>query len=262
METNEISFKISFDRRQLTVFLAFLLLAWHPGFLGSETLTLTTYYPAPYGGYVSLLTTNQTLLARDGGNVGIQTQSPGSVLHVNGITQVVDPAASADTAAYGTFGVTRPANGNTLSYIAMTRQGNVVKSMGIDASNNWVFGLPQAGTQRITSPQMVITQGGNMGIADSAPAERLTVNGNVSISGDIILNPAQTSSIRNVCTRVYYGIGAQAFCPSNARVMGFTGDGVARVWGFLPLNQTSTGTGRYIVIGEDWAGYMTCCRMN
>jgi hypothetical protein len=43
--------------------------------------------------------------------------------------------------------------------------------------------------------------------------------------------------------------------------MGFMGDGVARVWGFLPLNQTSTGVGRYIVLGEDWGGTMVCCRI-
>lgn len=262
METSEISLKLTFSRRQIVVLLAFLLLAWHPGYLGSETLTLTTYYPAPYGGYVSLLTTNQTLLARDGGNVGVGIATPGSKLHVNGITQVVEPGASADTYAYGTFGVTRQASGSTLTYIAMTRQGQVVKAMGIDSSNNWVFGLPQAGNQVITSPQMVITQGGNVGINNSWPSERLTVSGNLSVSGDIVLNPANTSTIRNVCTRVSYTIGGQVFCPNGSRVMGFVGDGVARVWGFLPLNQTSTGTGKYIVLGEDWGGTMICCRMN
>lgn len=260
METTEISLKLNFSRRQITVLLAFFLLAWHPGFIGSETLTLTTYYPAPYGGYVSLLTTNQTLLARDGGNVGIGTAGPGSKLHVAGITQITDDTASADTAAYGTFGVTRPASGQTLTYIAMTRQGNVVKAMGIDASNNWIFGLPQAGTQRITSPQMTITQGGNVGINNSWPSERLSVTGNISVTGDIIMTPG-TGFIRNVCSRVQYSIGPQAFCPAGARVMGFMGDGVARVWGFLPLNQTSTGVGRYIVLGEDWGGTMVCCRI-
>ncbi len=35
----------------------------------SENLTITTYYPAPYGGYVSILTTGGTILARDSGNV-------------------------------------------------------------------------------------------------------------------------------------------------------------------------------------------------
>jgi len=42
---------------------------------GSETLQITTYYPAPYGGYTRLLTTDTTLLARDSGNVGIGTNT-------------------------------------------------------------------------------------------------------------------------------------------------------------------------------------------
>ncbi len=262
METTEISLKLNFSRRQITLLLALLLLSWHPGFLGSETLTLTTYYPAPYGGYVSLLTTNQTLLARDGGNVGIGIAGPGSKLHVAGITQVNDPAAAADTAAYGTFGVTRPASGSTLSYIAMTRQGNVVKSMGIDSSNSWVFGLPQAGSQLITSPQMVITQGGNMGVNTSWPTEKMHIaNGNFRLeNGNLVMTAG--NYITNVCSRMGYGVGGQAFCPAGSRVVGYMGDGVARVWGFLPLNQTSNGNGMYIVLGEDWGGVMTCCYFN
>ncbi|MEK7721109.1 MAG: hypothetical protein AAB359_01825, partial [Elusimicrobiota bacterium] len=51
---------------------------------GSETLTLTTYYPAPYGGYVSLLTTGQTVLARDSGSVGIGVANPSGKLQVSG----------------------------------------------------------------------------------------------------------------------------------------------------------------------------------
>lgn len=76
MKTKEITFKIKFNRHQATALMALFFLAWHPAFLGSETLTLTTYYPAPYGGYVSLLTTQQTLLARDAGRVGIGTANP------------------------------------------------------------------------------------------------------------------------------------------------------------------------------------------
>lgn len=85
METvHKITIELSLTRRKALVILALFFLCWRPGSLGSETLTMTTYYPAPYGGYARMLTTNQTLLARDGGNVGIATNAPAARLHVRG----------------------------------------------------------------------------------------------------------------------------------------------------------------------------------
>lgn len=85
MENSDtINISLAVSRRTVLFLLAALFLAWKPGYLGSETLTLTTYYPAPYGGYASLLTTGQTVLARDGGNVGIGTASPTGKLDIVG----------------------------------------------------------------------------------------------------------------------------------------------------------------------------------
>ncbi len=49
-----------------------------------ETYTMETYYPAPVGVYTTVTVTSGTVLARDGGNVGIGTASPADKLHVNG----------------------------------------------------------------------------------------------------------------------------------------------------------------------------------
>lgn len=73
METTRnviIEFKLT--KARALFFLAFFFLTWHPAFLGSEILTLTTYYPAPFGGYVSLLSTGSSYFARDGGGVAIR----------------------------------------------------------------------------------------------------------------------------------------------------------------------------------------------
>jgi hypothetical protein len=56
--------------------------------LGSETLTLTTTYPAPSGIYNRIITTGlggaSTVLNRDLGNTGIGTAAPGYKLEVAG----------------------------------------------------------------------------------------------------------------------------------------------------------------------------------
>lgn len=52
--------------------------------LGSETVTLSTYYPAPSGVYVNMITTGNTYLARDGGAVGVQNSAPARTLDVTG----------------------------------------------------------------------------------------------------------------------------------------------------------------------------------
>jgi len=49
----------------------------------TEEITLTTYYPAPYGDYNELLVSGNTYLAVDSGNVGIGTSSPQAQLDVS-----------------------------------------------------------------------------------------------------------------------------------------------------------------------------------
>ncbi|MDX6770855.1 MAG: hypothetical protein SF051_15075 [Elusimicrobiota bacterium] len=68
-----------------TALAAALLLSVVPE-LGSESVTLSTYYPAPSGVYTNMITTGNTYLARDGGNVGVGTSGPTAKLHVNGTT--------------------------------------------------------------------------------------------------------------------------------------------------------------------------------
>jgi len=60
-------------------FYAFLLAILGIGAtLMAEDITLTTYYPAPYGAYDELTTTGNTYLATTSGNVGIGTTDPGA----------------------------------------------------------------------------------------------------------------------------------------------------------------------------------------
>lgn len=56
-----------------------------------ETLTMTSYYPAPLGVYNKLTSTGKTVLARDGGSVGIGTgtedPSPTAALEIKSTTK-------------------------------------------------------------------------------------------------------------------------------------------------------------------------------
>ena len=115
------------------------------------------------------------------GNVGIGIISPASKLHVIGKTQITDGIASADTQNYSTFGVTREASSSPLAYIAMTRSGNTVRAMGIDGSNNWIFGAPTANTQVISNPWVTINTSGNVGIGTTAPNDKLSI-GNAGVA--------------------------------------------------------------------------------
>lgn len=71
-----------------------------PAALSTESMTLTTFYPAPYGVYTQLRSTRNTFLAYQGDRVGIGTVTPGSKLGINGEV-AVGSAYSANAAPSG-----------------------------------------------------------------------------------------------------------------------------------------------------------------
>lgn len=202
--------QLKLSRKHCLFALAFAFLCFHPRPLGSETLRLTTYYPAPYGGYVALLTTGDngtpagvnTLLARDAGFVGIGTPGPVAKLDVQG--------------------------------------GNINTSGNLLA--NGVLRVSGAGDSWIT---------GRVGIGMS-PAFNLDVAGDLRVSG----------SIYSACTRVHYSFGGNESCSGGYRVVGFYGDNSASppVLGFVPVSGSGTGAGTYVILSQDYAGWMICCK--
>lgn len=192
---NIVTIQFKFTRDKALLLMALFFLCWQPRVLNSETLTLTTYYPAPYGGYVSLMTTGQTLLARDGGNVGVgmgsgvfptqrfQVNPPGANTFVvdsagnvgygtanpsgrmdlrfptSGGMQVSDNSAP-DTQSYAPFGVTRSASGADQAYIGLTKQGTYPWAIGVAGNNRMIIGASEAGTKIIRSPLFGVTPAG------------------------------------------------------------------------------------------------------
>jgi hypothetical protein len=257
--TNELNIQLSISRKAALPLLVIFFLCWHPGFIGSESLTLTTYYPAPYGGYVSLLTTSQTLLARDGGNVGIGLGAavPTSKLHVQGNANVVGdmqanrvkfPGVGGNSNVAGDYySIYQEAGGWSHPYPDLRIQYHT--GISYDAYQSYGghrFFTGYDGTGNPSGLQMQITAGVDV-------TNDLRVGQNLYVAGTIM----------NVCTRVSYRVGFVDACPSGTRVMGSSGDGcVGRtcVTGFLPAGNTTNPWGTYIVIGDDWAGTMVCCK--
>lgn len=246
METTEISLKLSFDRKQITLLLALFLLAWHPGFLGSETLTLTTYYPAPYGGYVSILTTNQTLLARDAGNVGIRvgtTNVPRRPLDVNG--EIVTSSR-----------LTMAQNMDTTS-----------RTWHLDNSGGRFRVFEQPNINVSGSEWLTILTGGNVGIGTTAPTQKLQVaNGNLLITGNGTTTgnlTIQNGNINGLCSVVAYGFAPTSPCPARMRAIAFYGTAGCNSGGLLFLGGNLQDPGRWRShVEQNCSGNMLCCRIS
>lgn len=87
--------------------LFFIFCLFSAGF--SEDITITTYYPSPYGSYQELRTYGNTYLATDpGGQVGIGTTTPAAKLDVNGEIRLTIPVLG-----YG---------GDPVNYLPATRR--------------------------------------------------------------------------------------------------------------------------------------------
>ncbi|MFA6030830.1 MAG: hypothetical protein WC969_13310 [Elusimicrobiota bacterium] len=170
MSRDSFVVQFRFSRAHALWALALALLCVHPGELGSEQLTLTTYYPAPYGVYRDMLTTMTTTLSRDGGTtaIGAGGVAAGYKSQVNG-SQYVTGTSMANTLVV---------NGNA------TVGGNLgvgsINVTNLTATNLWATNAT-IGTNNVT--QLNLTNG--------------VVNNQLWFNG----------YMWNVCVTRYYGAG-------------------------------------------------------
>lgn len=182
-----------------------------------ENITITTYYPSPYGVYNELTTKSNAYLATDEGSVGIGNTSPAYKLDVGGIIAVTQ----------GSFFYAR--YNNTDAYrSSLNWQG---LQLGNNGSNYIVAGRTLAGgelrfvvnnssdfpTMNGTTA-MTITRDANVGIGTTSPAGKLEVVGNVVVHSNVADN----------CDWVTLGTGGTYLCPAGKFVAGtrdLTGDG-------------------------------------
>lgn len=160
-------------RKTCNFFYAFLLAVLGVGAtIMAEDITLTAYYPAPYGAYEKLSTTGNTYLATNSGNVGIGMTAPSSLVHI-----------------YESVNLNRAQllieNPNTIGV-----RGDAVIELRTRSSSFYVLSNDDLDEFYITDPtpppstaRFMIDGNGNVGIATISPRATLDVYGTIAVNG-------------------------------------------------------------------------------
>jgi hypothetical protein len=188
-----IHFDISCSASNLRFCLIALMLVSAAVDVASESVTLATYYPAPSGVYAQMITTGNTYLSRDSGNVGIGTMTPAQKLEVNGSVKI-DGAGIYNTSGFQLVETSAndwtrwnqgssAANGNVMyQSLALPTGGLSVGTLSSQGLGN----IYATGTLQVAGAGSSYIQG-NLGVGPkpggSFPASTLDVNGTIVSRG-------------------------------------------------------------------------------
>lgn len=172
-----VRFNLTFSRRFVTAAGAAAIMLCAVPELDSESVTLSTYYPAPSGVYTNMITTGNTFLARDGGAVAIGTVTPVA----NSKLTVVGGSIA------GNYGIT-PRYANWASY-GVGDGGAAIYNDSAGYQGLMLVGNNSGGTLRRVKVW-----------------DEMTVNGSMRASAAIVYQGA-------ACTDQLYGLGV-SYCPA------------------------------------------------
>lgn len=174
----KLTFDLTFSRRFLTWTGAAAIMLCAVPELDSESVTLSTYYPAPSGVYTNMITTGNTFLARDGGAVQLGGSTVNEKLAVTGNAAV--SARIYGGSYYGTgaasingysleVGGPGPTNANGNATIFLHHHGSIAHQLRYTSGSLY---LEAAGNGYGTSNTPAFRVGGavqsNQGVSDCA----------------------------------------------------------------------------------------------
>ncbi|MBI3554077.1 MAG: hypothetical protein HY077_16395 [Elusimicrobia bacterium] len=256
-----VSVEVSVSPAVFRAALAAALLSVMAGELASESVSLTTYYPAPSGVYTQMITTSDTYLARDGGKVGVgtgTTTAPTATLTVG-----TPPTGTAPSTFFATnAGALGGVAGNETSIASFGFTSANSSMLGVRAYRNsagadWTttsigLGMDVDNTVR-AGASLWLNNNGSVGVgyqnaASGAAASSRWVgladlnDGRNTADGFTWYNPAPTAYGIYRTANTYPGCGAGAWCA-----------GTAAPSGAYQQLQTSWVTGLILDGGTDYA---------
>ncbi|NQT95068.1 MAG: tail fiber domain-containing protein [Candidatus Omnitrophica bacterium] len=173
----------------------------------TEDITLTTYYPAPYGEYDTL--NADTLNCGDitaewididdgtaatgigGRSITIQAQDGGTG-NTDGGDIILIPGTSSGTGKQGNVGIETTDPGYPLT-VGPNSAGAAVHAYGDGtASTNFIFLVTDDSV--LTNQLFRVQNDGNVGIGTTAPGSKLDVSGTANITGIVDIGSPSTSS--------------------------------------------------------------------
>lgn len=184
--------------------LAVLLLSAGARPLGSEEVTLTTYYPSPSGLYTRMIATGQTVLARDRGAVGVGTVRPAYKLDVVSAQSI---SARFQGGASNRAQIAVDSDANRQSAILFSDRGSPSWQLGRQADGTlflYGFAVGRDVLESTPSGDVALQPAvGRVGIQNGSPGSALDVGGNGIV---VSRQPAAQ------CRSVDYAAGVTSAC--------------------------------------------------